>query len=1382
MAARYFNWKLAIVLFAGVVVFAGAAFALRQWQRSTRAEEALSRGEEAYAQQDWDEAASQFGRYLAVHGDEPGVLLIYSKYADSQLKRRPLTQPHIQQAVAAYRAVLRLDRDHAEAASRLTELYLGMGALGEAELIARPYLANHDDPNLSRMLGIALAGQRKHQEAEEVLGDLLRTHPDQIAAYETMGLLAAQRPEDFNRPAAEWYDEMVGKNPQSALAYTVRAGFHLRSRDLVAARADWERAQEEDLSDTKVRLRLTGLLIGVGEFDKAKEHLAALEAEASGDLALWQTWAELTLRLGATEDMPRIATTGLEQLEPQPWDFMATATELFIRAGQAEKAQEYISQMRDRELGPGRVAFLEGLLASSQGRPRDAVKQWQDAMAQNYKVYMSPLQLSRVPVRMMLSNAFAQVGDIRSAVGQLQALTSEMPTYAEGHLSLARLRSQTRNWAQVIEEAREVQRLAPGHPESALLELQARTALLGAAGASAGGNAGAWKNIEERLAALSGTITGRELEVEVLRVHVAMTQGKLAEARTIFDGFKNKYSSDLRVALLEGQLLVAEGNVPGAIEFLRGTAERFPQAVEPVRRLALLLNQQEGPERCESLVTEAVARMDQPQARRVLGLFLAELYGLWAQEDKQYQWLTDLAEQFPDDIQIKRRLLACRPVFEDVQEAQRLVDEIKSFEGEAGWQWRYEQARVWLNSEDFNDVYTQTTKFLQENLLSNPDDQASRLLLAMAHEKTGRLQLAVSAYREALSRSPGNVLIIRQTVAALQRAGRKEEAREILDDAKRRDLRHPELDKLESYSQKFAAQDHLRHGDLGPASDILEKLVQQDPNDVSAGLQLVLVMMQQGRLDEAEVLLRDVKAKAPESGLVKGTQIHLEVLRGNGDEAIRLCDEVIESSDTAAAYLLRARTHAALQANEKAMADFDRAIETDPNAPGLWVARAQFFYRSLGRTDEAIEDIRKALNLAPESLPVQKLVMELYFASGRRTLGQEAEAMLDRALEAHGDDSQLKMYKIRLLLADGTRPSLERAERMLDEVTDAEPTLVEAWQLLGRLELQRNDSSRALDTVLRGLAHNEQDKQLLLLKAAAEAARSAALAVPTLRQLAGSYPNDVDVQRALANALYRSGDKDEARSLLDTQMRAEPNNPVPMVTLLGLLASDKHWAELSGQVANWLDRHPDDDNTRTTVAGLLTATAAGDAEAVQTAEALLRTVLQRDPKAVGALRVLAVLTQTTGRAEESAVLNRQILELDPNNVVAMNNLAWVLCEEKGQYQEALKFADKGLDIAPGFADIMDTRGVIYYRLGAADPTHYEKAEADFMRCIELYPAQAPSVVATHFHLARVYDRTGRKTEALQQLRKALNSYEAIGGLSPKDLTEAKLLRDQLRGG
>ncbi|MBM4026867.1 MAG: hypothetical protein FJ280_15910, partial [Planctomycetes bacterium] len=139
MATRYFNWKLATVLAVAIGVFSVAAYALHQWQTRTRAVQALPLGLEALERQDYDEAANQLGRYIAVNMDDIDVLL---KYADAQLKRRPQTSSNVQQAVAVYRSVLRLESNHLEAARRLIEVYLwpAMNAPGEAELIARRYL------------------------------------------------------------------------------------------------------------------------------------------------------------------------------------------------------------------------------------------------------------------------------------------------------------------------------------------------------------------------------------------------------------------------------------------------------------------------------------------------------------------------------------------------------------------------------------------------------------------------------------------------------------------------------------------------------------------------------------------------------------------------------------------------------------------------------------------------------------------------------------------------------------------------------------------------------------------------------------------------------------------------------------------------------------------------------------------------------------------------------------------------------------------------------------------------------------------------------------------------------------------------------------------
>ena len=113
MPRRYFNWKLAIVLVIGICVLGVTAFGLRQWQRANRAEQGLVLGSKAYDEQKWEQAASNLGRYLAVEQNDVHVLM---KYAEAQLKIRPLRRDNIGQALNAYRIVLRTDKNNSRAA------------------------------------------------------------------------------------------------------------------------------------------------------------------------------------------------------------------------------------------------------------------------------------------------------------------------------------------------------------------------------------------------------------------------------------------------------------------------------------------------------------------------------------------------------------------------------------------------------------------------------------------------------------------------------------------------------------------------------------------------------------------------------------------------------------------------------------------------------------------------------------------------------------------------------------------------------------------------------------------------------------------------------------------------------------------------------------------------------------------------------------------------------------------------------------------------------------------------------------------------------------------------------------------------------------------
>ena len=96
MARRYFNWKLAVVLVLGVSMLGVTAFGLRKWQKSQKSDIAYEKGNKAFDEHRWDEAASDIGRYISSNPEDIDML---HKYATAQLNRRPVRRANILQAI-----------------------------------------------------------------------------------------------------------------------------------------------------------------------------------------------------------------------------------------------------------------------------------------------------------------------------------------------------------------------------------------------------------------------------------------------------------------------------------------------------------------------------------------------------------------------------------------------------------------------------------------------------------------------------------------------------------------------------------------------------------------------------------------------------------------------------------------------------------------------------------------------------------------------------------------------------------------------------------------------------------------------------------------------------------------------------------------------------------------------------------------------------------------------------------------------------------------------------------------------------------------------------------------------------------------------------------
>lgn len=87
-----------------------------------------------------------------------------------------------------------------------------------------------------------------------------------------------------------------------------------------------------------------------------------------------------------------------------------------------------------------------------------------------------------------------------------------------------------------------------------------------------------------------------------------------------------------------------------------------------------------------------------------------------------------------------------------------------------------------------------------------------------------------------------------------------------------------------------------------------------------------------------------------------------------------------------------------------------------------------------------------------------------------------------------------------------------------------------------------------------------------------------------------------------------------------------------------------------------------------------------------------QTALKLDPRNAGTHVLLGMAQKKGGHAELAEKAYRQALEIEPNNIVALNNLAWIPMMTPERAGEAVGYAKKAAEAAPKMGQVLDTLG------------------------------------------------------------------------------------------
>jgi tetratricopeptide (TPR) repeat protein len=174
-------------------------------------------------------------------------------------------------------------------------------------------------------------------------------------------------------------------------------------------------------------------------------------------------------------------------------------------------------------------------------------------------------------------------------------------------------------------------------------------------------------------------------------------------------------------------------------------------------------------------------------------------------------------------------------------------------------------------------------------------------------------------------------------------------------------------------------------------------------------------------------------------------------------------------------------------------------------------------------------------------------------------------------------------------------------------------------------------------------------------------------------------------------------------------------------------------------------------------------------------ETHLKAALEKEPKSTDLAVCLADLWDLHGKQAKAISLYREIIKRDENNVVALNNLAWLLAQTPGGAGEAFERIKRALDVAGPLPELLDTRALIY--LSSDDP---ERALADLEEALS-HPRLQPRLTAwLQYHKARAYTASGDRQNALKALQSAKTAGLEESTLHPLERQSYRALLSVLR--
>lgn len=1417
---RRLNIKGLILLFLILGVTVPGIIALRYWQTTTQRSTLLKQAREFYEKKDAARALTYINRYLEQVPNSSEGLTLKAEILTATAVTPELAGDALQvneQAIRALgsKASLPMKRRSVELNLRMgkyqTVITQAKEILGDS-VNAIPGKGEPGDAATHRMLALAMymsdnlgTDQKNSQEVVRQLELAWAADPSDIATALDLAMVYNTRSglskEESLAKSNEILERIVSLHPKSLEVRLTRYKLFIENNLLDKAIADAKEAVKLAPQDMSARLAYSEALRLTGDNQGAIQQIDMIaEADRNRpEVRLARGLAEMTsnkIDRAVEEWRQGLVLSGGNDAETT-WRLAFVLLNLG-RLSEADPLIEQFKRLSGSAEGTPEASMLDAVRQMRQGQFDQAITLFESIrskvasslipqanfmLGQCYQAKGNAIQATDAYRRaakssnrwatpwLALAEQAAANGNLDNAINELSQGLTDMPADPTLLLAQARMvwRAQlARPMAQrdytIIEKiVRKLEEVAPNDPALAIFKadfVAART------------------NLQEAVSSLAESAKKQPNNVALWIAWSSglSRSGNFAEARKRLEECRQTTGDSADIRLAMSQLAMAQGDETYARDALANKIETLSEGQRPAVYKALgdlLLQQKDLIGATKAYESWQALKPTDPAP--ALSLVQVALTGA---DDELIRRRVDAVKgKDPRDVYWRlariQELLRIPP--QDIQQPEKL--EIR---------------------------LTQALNFANEIIESGTAQSQGLVLRAAVQERRGKLDDSVADLRKAIDLE-GGVAALRPLCQILARTGRFNEIEQL----------RVKLGGLSLPVEQMIAEIAVQTGKADVARQVADRLLEQNPENLTTNIWYARLLSSLGQKVAAEDNLRKYAERrgnepAPWMALLVFQTQNLN--KAGAGATLKIINERTRSEKPE---LLLAQAYEVAGLPSEADTHYRAALKLYLDDP-MTTQAALNFYSRYGRKPEMEAILRDIVRRSPNlNWARRQLALILSDRIGDEKAWKEAYDLISVVSPTVSDEPISDRLVRSIVLARGGE--LSRRAAAINELEKLIPTLADpslAHEVLARI--YSDDASKLADArkhAEAAIAQNQDSPSLTeFCVELAVRANDMPAAEKYLASLDVMDPGGLKVLQMRARVLARSGKATEGAAVieryierlkvaaqLDSQREAESVNQARslMVYMVQLAPFDQVeasarkvsglWPRLTHVMApavialGRIDEGiamvkkgaENGDWREATINAVNIATGNLKEQKLQAlADEMIDESLKRLPNQIDVLQAKAFLKHKQGRFEDELTTYALIRKINPTDVRFLNNLAWTMAENLQRYDDGLKVIDEAIARIGKRPAFLDTRGVIYTRMG-----RYKDAIADLESAREASTliSDGQPIGAIHFHLARAYLLNGQADKAKEMITagKALGLND--GQLEPSEMDDYRKL-------